>query len=63
MIYAVLTNGMGLGKPMDLSGIANAAWFGAPAFAAPVFHANAMLLIAPVVIILVAGEPGPHQGH
>jgi putative pyrimidine permease RutG len=39
LIYAVLTNGLGLGKPMDLSGIANAAWFGAPAFAAPVFSA------------------------
>ncbi|MRD46800.1 pyrimidine utilization transport protein G [Caenimonas koreensis DSM 17982] len=58
VIYAVLTNGMGLGKPMDLSGIANAAWFGAPAFASPVFDANAMLLIAPVAIILVAENLG-----
>ncbi len=31
VIYAVLTNGLGLGKPMDLSGIANAAWVGLPA--------------------------------
>src|SRR3954464_5647128 len=37
VIYAVLTNGMGLGKPMDLSGIAGAAWVGAPSFASPVF--------------------------
>jgi putative pyrimidine permease RutG len=58
VIYAVLTNGMGFGKPMDFSGIANAAWFGAPAFAAPVFQANAMLLIAPVAIILVAENLG-----
>jgi putative pyrimidine permease RutG len=58
LIYAVLTNGMGLGKPMDLSGPANAAWFGAPAFAAPVFSGNAMLLIAPVAIILVAENLG-----
>ena len=58
VIYAVLTNGLGLGKPMDLSGIASAAWFGAPAFAAPVFSANAMLLIAPVAIILVAENLG-----
>jgi putative pyrimidine permease RutG len=57
-IYAVLTNGMGLGKPMDFSGIANAAWFGAPAFTAPVFDGNAMLLIAPVAIILVAENLG-----
>ena len=28
---------MGLGKPMDFSGVANAAWFGLPQFASPVF--------------------------
>src|SRR5574343_1803492 len=27
-VYAVLTNGLGLGKPLDLSGVANAAWVG-----------------------------------
>ncbi len=58
LIYAVLTNGLGLGKAIDLSGIAGAAWFGAPAFAAPVFDANAMLLIAPVAVILVAENLG-----
>ena len=58
VVYAVLTNGMGLGKPVDLGGIAAAAWFGAPAFTAPVFTANAMLLIAPVAIILVAENLG-----
>jgi putative pyrimidine permease RutG len=58
IIYAILTNGLGLGKPMDLSGIMNAAWFGLPNFAAPVFEANAMLLIAPVAIILVAENLG-----
>ncbi|MFN4350903.1 MAG: solute carrier family 23 protein [Hylemonella sp.] len=58
IIYAVLTNGMGLGKPMDLSGVLNAAWFGLPNFATPVFEANAMLLIAPVAIILVAENLG-----
>jgi putative pyrimidine permease RutG len=58
LIYALLTNGLGLGKPIDLSGIASAAWFGAPAFAAPVFDANAMLLIAPVAVILVAENLG-----
>ncbi|MGJ7494761.1 solute carrier family 23 protein [Variovorax sp. RT4R15] len=58
IVYAVLTNGLGLGKPMDLSGIANAAWFGLPAFTAPVFTGNAMLLIAPVAIILVAENLG-----
>jgi putative pyrimidine permease RutG len=58
IVYAVLTNGMGLGKPMDFSGIAAAAWFGAPAFTSPVFDGNAMLLIAPVAIILVAENLG-----
>ncbi len=58
VVYAILTNGMGLGKPMDLSGVANAAWFGAPSFASPVFSASAMLLIAPVAIILVAENLG-----
>jgi uracil-xanthine permease len=58
LIYAVLTNGMGLGKAIDLAGIAAAPWFGMPAFVAPVFDANAMLLIAPVAIILVAENLG-----
>ena len=58
VIYAVLTNVLGFGKPLDLSGIANAAWFGMPGFSAPVFSANAMLLIAPVAIILVAENLG-----
>ena len=58
IIYAILTNGMGMGKPLDLTGIANAAWLGMPNFAAPVFSANAMLLIAPVAIILVAENLG-----
>ncbi len=58
VIYAVLTNGMGLGKAMDLSGIAAAPWFGAPSFASPVFDPAAMLLIAPVAIILVAENLG-----
>jgi putative pyrimidine permease RutG len=58
VVYAVLTNGLGLGKPLDLGGIASAAWFGMPNFSAPVFSANAMLLIAPVAIILVAENLG-----
>jgi len=58
VVYAVLTNGLGLGKPMDLSGVVNAAWFGLPHFSSPVFSAPAMLLIAPVAIILVAENLG-----
>ncbi|MFT4192439.1 MAG: solute carrier family 23 protein [Comamonas sp.] len=58
LIYALLTNGLGLGKPIDGSGIAAAAWVGLPAFHAPVFTAHAALLIVPVVIILVAENLG-----
>lgn len=58
LVYAVLTNGFGLGKPIDLSALAIAPWFGLPTFAAPVFEANAMLLIAPVAVILVAENLG-----
>ena len=61
IVYAVLTNGMGYGKPIDLSGLAKAAWFGAPGFASPVFDAKSMLLIAPVAIILVAENLGHHK--
>jgi len=58
VLYAVLTNGMGLGKPIDFSTVANAAWFGLPHFAAPVFQGSAMALLAPVAIILVAENLG-----
>ena len=58
VIYAVLTNGLGLGKPLDLSGLIAAPWLGLPTFTAPVFSAPAMLLIAPVAIILVAENLG-----
>ncbi|MGB3067894.1 MAG: solute carrier family 23 protein [Ottowia sp.] len=58
IIYLILTNGMGMGKPMDFSGIANAPWIGLPKFTAPVFEANVMLMMAPVALILVAENLG-----
>ena len=58
IIYMILTNGMGMGKPMDFAGIANAAWFGLPNFVSPTFDGNAMLLIVPVAIILIAENLG-----
>jgi len=58
VVYLVLTNGMGMGKPIDFTGLANAAWFGMPNFSAPVFTGNAIALIAPVAIILVAENLG-----
>jgi putative pyrimidine permease RutG len=58
IIYAVLANGAGMGKPIDFSGVMAAAWIGMPNFTAPVFDAKAMALIAPVAIILVAENLG-----
>jgi uracil-xanthine permease len=58
VLYAILANGMGLGKPFDLSGVAAAAWFGIPNFVSPTFSGNAILLIAPVALILVAENLG-----
>lgn len=56
--YALLTNGFGLGKPVDFSGVAHAAWFGVPHTTAPVFDLQAIVMIAPVAIILVAENLG-----
>lgn len=58
IIYAILANGLGMGKPIDFSIIANAAWFGVPTVHTPVFDVNAIALIVPVVIILVAENLG-----
>lgn len=58
VLYAVLTNGMGLGKPIDFTPVAQAAWFGLPNFTAPVFKLDAIILIAPVAVILVAENLG-----
>jgi putative pyrimidine permease RutG len=61
-LYMLLTNGAGMGKPIDFAGVANAAWFGMPNFSAPVFDSKAMFLIAPVAIILVAENLGHIKG-
>jgi len=58
VIYAILTNGMGLSVPVDFSAVANAPWLGMPGLAAPHFKAEAMLLIAPVAVVLVAENLG-----
>jgi len=57
-IYALLTNVMGFGKPVDLSLLANAPWFGLPQTTAPSFSMQAMVMIAPVAVILVAENLG-----
>ena len=58
VLYLLFTNGLGWGKPIDLTALAAAPWVGLPKFVAPSFHANAMFLIAPVAIILVAENLG-----
>src|SRR5229473_1093066 len=54
LIYLLFANGFGLGKPINFTNLSNAAWIGLPSFTAPSFQTNAMTLIAPVAIILVA---------
>ncbi|CNK82821.1 pyrimidine utilization transport protein G [Yersinia frederiksenii] len=58
VIYLVVANGFGWGTPVDFGPISQEAWFGWPQFTTPVFDAHAMLLIAPVAVILVAENLG-----
>ncbi len=60
--YLVVANGMGLAPPIDFAPVAQAAWFGLPQFTAPAFDATAMVLIAPVAIVLVAENLGHIKG-
>lgn len=57
-IYALLTNGLGLGKPVDFSLLASAPWLGMPLITHPTFSTQAMVMIAPVAVILVAENLG-----
>lgn len=54
----VLGNGMGLLPAVDFSELAASPWFGIPTFHKPVFQMSAMILIAPVALILVAENLG-----
>ena len=58
VIYALCTNGLGLGKPIDFGAVASASWIGLPALTAPVWDARAIGLIAPVAVVLVAENLG-----
>lgn len=57
-IYALLTNGLGLGKAVDFGLLATAPWLGFPTTTSPLFDSHAMFLIAPVAVILVAENLG-----
>lgn len=58
LIYYVAANVMALGPAIDFGKLGAAAWFGLPNFASPVFDPKAMVLIAPVAIVLVAENLG-----
>lgn len=58
LIYWLLTNVMGFGKPVDFSAIGQAEWLGMPGFHSPTFTVSAALLIVPVVVILIAENLG-----
>ena len=58
IVYFIITNTMGYGTPINFTPITQAAWFGLPNFHAPEFSTNAMLIIAPVALILVAENLG-----
>ena len=58
LLYWLFTNGLGLGKPIDFAQVSAAPWFGLPNFTTPTFQADAIFLIAPVAVILVAENLG-----
>lgn len=52
------TSALGLGKPIDFSSLNSAPWIGLPQFEHPVLTPSAIVLIAPIAIILVAENLG-----
>ncbi len=58
LVYLLFANAFALGKVIDFTGVANAAWIGLPNFTAPKIDGGAISLIAPVAIILVAENTG-----
>jgi putative pyrimidine permease RutG len=58
LVYALCTNVLGLDKPIDFSAVASASWIGLPSLTAPVWNAQAIGLIAPVAVVLVAENLG-----
>ncbi|QCP20801.1 pyrimidine utilization transport protein G [Acinetobacter baumannii] len=57
-MWMALITVLGLGKPIDFSQISQASWFGIPSFSHPTFDTKAILIIAPVALILVAENLG-----
>jgi putative pyrimidine permease RutG len=58
LVHWTLANGLGLGTPIDFHRLGDAAWFGTPIFFTPAFDLNAIIMIAPVAVVLVAENLG-----
>jgi uracil-xanthine permease len=58
VLVLVLGNALGLMPAIDFSELSTAAWFGMPNFVSPRFETSAMVMIAPVALILVAENLG-----
>ncbi len=58
LVDLIFANGFHLGPAIDFSSVAKADWVGLPHFTTPTFSGNAISLIAPVAIILVAENTG-----
>ena len=59
VVYLVLANGLGMSKAViDFKALGDAAWIGMPNLTAPRFETNAVFLIAPIAIVLVAENLG-----
>src|SRR3984893_16357752 len=58
LLYLLFANGFGWERPIDFTALAAAPGIGWPKVTGPSFHADVMLLIAPVAIILVAENLG-----
>jgi uracil-xanthine permease len=58
VVYLILANGLSLGDPIDFAALDRAAWIGLPSLTGPEFKPSAILLIAPVAIILIAENLG-----
>lgn len=58
IVYLLLANGFGLGPAIDFTKLGDAAWIGMPNLTAPSFSINAITLIAPVALVLVAENLG-----
>jgi uracil-xanthine permease len=59
LVYLVLANGLGMTTAViDFKALGDAAWIGMPNLTAPRFESNAIFLIAPIAIVLVAENLG-----